>query len=61
MNDQMNIRKMTDEDCVAVTHIIHENLRLVNSRDYPEEIINHMCRLFTPAYITEILQHETYM
>ncbi len=54
MNDHLDIRLMKDEDCVAVTHIIHKNLRLVNSRDYPEEIINHMCRLFTPAYITEI-------
>ncbi len=54
MNDHLDIRLMKDEDCVTVTHIIHDNLRHVNSRDYPEEIINHMCRLFTPAYITEI-------
>jgi histone acetyltransferase (RNA polymerase elongator complex component) len=45
---------MTEEDCVIVTRIIHDNLRYVNSRDYSEEIINHMCKLFTPAYITEI-------
>lgn len=54
MNDHLNIRKMTDDDCVAVTHIIHDNLRHVNSRDYPVEIISNMCRLFTPAYISEI-------
>lgn len=54
MSDDLEIRKMTDKDCVAVTRIIHDNLRHVNSRDYPEEIINHMCRHFTPAYISEI-------
>lgn len=45
------IRDFGTHDSEAVSALIRENLLKVNSRDYPEQIINRMVNLFSPEYI----------
>ena len=47
------IRKFKNTDSSKVCEIIKKNLIEVNSKDYPEEIINYMCNLYIPEYIIE--------
>ncbi|MFD1773039.1 GNAT family N-acetyltransferase [Paenibacillus rhizophilus] len=45
------IRDFGPQDSEAVSVLIRENLLKVNSRDYPEQIIQRMVNLFSPEYI----------
>lgn len=54
MNSNLLIREFVNDDCKTISNIIRENLLNVNSRDYPEKIINNMSRMFTPEYIVDI-------
>ena len=47
------IRKFKNTDSSKVCDIIKKNLIEVNSKDYPEEIINYMCNLYIPEYMIE--------
>ena len=47
------IRKFNSMDSSKVCEIIVKNLIEINSKDYPEEIINDMCNLYIPEYIIE--------
>ncbi len=50
----VSVRKFKKNDERAVSRIIISNLAKVNSKDYPEEVINHACELFTPSYVFSI-------
>ena len=47
------IRKFKNTDSSKVCEIIKKNLIEVNSKDYPEDIIDYMCNLYIPEYIIE--------
>lgn len=54
MDSGLVIRAYTEEDSPVLSAIIRENLLQVNSKDYPQEIIDRMCAIFTPKHITEL-------
>lgn len=45
------IRPFEENDTIKVSHIIRDNLIKVNSKDYPETVINYMTKLYTPKYV----------
>ncbi|NGM81695.1 GNAT family N-acetyltransferase [Paenibacillus sp. 7124] len=47
------IREFRPQDSEAVSALIRENLLKVNSRDYPEPVIQRMAGLFTSEYIMQ--------
>lgn len=47
------IRKFKNTDSSNVCEIIKKNLIEINSKDYPQEIINDMCNLYIPEYMIE--------
>ncbi|MBU3189941.1 GNAT family N-acetyltransferase [Clostridium bowmanii] len=47
------VRRFKNMDSSNVCEIIKQNLIEINSKDYPEEIINDMCRLYIPDYMIE--------
>ncbi|WP_105616120.1 GNAT family N-acetyltransferase [Vallitalea okinawensis] len=48
----ISIRPYEKSDAIKVSHIIRDNLIKVNSKDYPETVINYMTKLYTPEYVT---------
>lgn len=57
MNDcNILIREFREEDAEAVSCIIQHNLTQVNSKDYPEKIIDNMCKIFTSDFVLKISQ-----
>lgn len=47
------IRKFNDIDSLKLCEIIRRNLTEINSKDYPEEIINDMCNRYISEYMIE--------
>ena len=47
------IRKYQINDSISVSNLIRNTLNKVNSKDYSQEIIDKMCRHFTPEKINE--------
>lgn len=52
------IRKFKSMDSLEVCHIIKRNLIEVNSKDYPEHIINNMCNLYTSDHLIKIAEER---
>jgi citrate lyase synthetase len=56
--DSIIIRKFKSMDSLEVCNIIKRNLVEVNSKDYPEHIINNMCNLYTSDHLVEIAEER---
>ncbi len=52
--DSIIIRNFKSADSLEVCKIIKRNLIEINSKDYPANIINNMCNLYTSDHIIEI-------
>ena len=54
--DSIIIRKFKSMDSLELCNIIKRNLVEINSKDYPEHIINNMCNLYAPNNIIKIAE-----
>lgn len=54
----VEIRSLRAGDSAAVSDVIGQCLREVNSRDYPGEIISRMCEYFSPARIEQLAEER---
>jgi N-acetylglutamate synthase-like GNAT family acetyltransferase len=52
------IREFKSMDSLELCAIIKKNLVEVNSKDYPEDIINSMCNLYTPNHIIKMAKER---
>ncbi|WP_229070495.1 GNAT family N-acetyltransferase [Actinoplanes sp. DH11] len=50
----VQIRSLQAGDSTAVSDVVTQCLREINSRDYPEEIIARMCAYFSPRQIERL-------
>lgn len=48
------LHRFKEHEAKKVSSIIQNNLVQINSKDYPEEVINRMCETFTPGYIVKM-------
>ncbi len=54
----IKIRSFQPGDGVAVSEVISSCLREVNSRDYPADIISHMCAYFSAGRIEQLAEER---
>jgi GNAT superfamily N-acetyltransferase len=54
----VEIRSLRAGDSTAVSDVIAQCLREVNSRDYSEELIERMCAHFSPARIEQLAEER---
>lgn len=52
------IRQFKSTDSLELCAIIKRNLVEVNSKDYPSDIINSMCDLYTPNHIIQMAKER---
>lgn len=50
----ISLRRFKEQEAKKVSSIIQNNLLQINSKDYPEKVINKMCETFTPGYIIKM-------
>ena len=56
--ENITIRKFKSADSSVVCEIIKRNLIEINSKDYPEDIIKDMCKLYIPEYMIRIAKQR---
>ena len=47
MNEKITIRRFAETDAETVQNIIHRDLREINGKDYPAELMEKYCNYFT--------------
>ncbi|MFJ3264300.1 GNAT family N-acetyltransferase [Pseudomonas sp. NPDC086581] len=52
------IRKAHNDDAKAISQVIVATVRESNSQDYPASVIESVVLNFTPARVTELLEHR---
>lgn len=49
----MNIRRLREEDAVAVSELIVTTIRISNAKDYPEELMEELVKTETPEHVLQ--------
>lgn len=49
----MNIRRIVDEDAYKVSELIRRTIRISNTKDYPEELMDQLIAIETPEHVLE--------
>lgn len=49
----MNIRRIVNEDAYKVSELIRRTIRISNTKDYPEELMDQLIAIETPEHVLE--------
>lgn len=49
----MNIRRIVNEDAYKVSELIRRTIRISNTKDYPEDLMNQLIAIETPEHVLE--------
>ncbi len=56
----INIRKFNEKDALGVSNLIRKALLEVNSKFYPQSVIQYMCNEFSPKFLIKLSKERDF-